>query len=485
MKFFLKYTALFFIVLFLFVSAACAQTKTTEEDTNSGTFTTEPITERNYPVIPDSGYEGYQFNMLFFDNEKVNTWTGISSDLYIEETEGEILIDSVYARNTKTEEHLNIKIKAISGDDNTISAAVNSIVMAGSYDYDIVFPRLYSLSGMINNRMFADLNTLPVIDFTDPWWDSNAVSELSVSGKLFCVISDITFIDKLSTYIVFFNKNMAEEYNLGDMYERVLNNSWTYDKMLEIGSVISTDINGDSKFDQNDVYGISCQNDAVYILLHAAGATFCEKDKDDNPVFSLNKNTTVDILTEIYRLMNDSQQFFNRQTYNMTVNDAAAMFIENRTMFLIRPTQTMVLLRDMQADFGIIPVPKYTEDQNKYGSAVNPYSAYGLCVPKVIENPERTSVIINLLAAESHYTVMDPFYDVVLDSKLTRDDTSAEMLNIIYDSRIYDFGYIWNFGDIATAITTGFKGEVISTIAKHEDKVNTAISEFVKAVNED
>ena len=57
--------------------------------------------------------------------------------------------------------------------------------------------------------------------------------------------------------------------------------------------------------------------------------------------------------------------------------------------------------------------------------------------------------------------------------------------SIIYDSRVYDLGYIWNFGDIATAITTGFKAEVTSTIAKYEDKVNTAISEFVKTVNED
>lgn len=473
------------MILCLLFIAACAQKESAGKAETTTAPLTEAATERPYPDIPESGFDGHEFNVMYFDNEKVNTWTGISSDLYIEETEGEILIDSVYERNHKTEELLEIKIRAVLGDDSTISSALKNVVMAGSYDYDVVFPRLYALSGLVNSHMLADLNILPGVDFTDPWWDGNSVKELSVSGKLFTVVSDITFVDKLSTYVIFFNKKMAVEYNTGNLYDTVVKNGWTYDKMLELGSVVSADINGDSKFDQNDVYGISCQNDGAYILLHAAGAVFCEKDENDRPVFTLNQSGTVDILMEIYRLMNDLRQYFNRQTYSMTVNDAAAMFIENRTLFLIRPTQTMLLLRDMEADFGIIPVPKYKEDQKEYGAAINPYTAYSLCVPKVVEDAERTAAVIDLLAAESHYTVIEPFYDVVLDTKLTRDEESAEMLHIIYNSRIYDIGYIWNFADIATGIITGFKEEAASTIAKYENKVIAAIDEFIQTVNQE
>ena len=87
------------------------------------------------------------------------------------------------------------------------------------------------------------------------------------------------------------------------------------------------------------------------------------------------------------------------------------MFSENRVMFLVRPIQSLFLMRNIEADFGILPVPKVQENQQSYGSAVNPYSATLLCFPKTISDPERAGVILDALAWESHYTVIGPLYE--------------------------------------------------------------------------
>ena len=95
-----------------------------------------------------------------------------------------------------------------------------------------------------------------------------------------------------------------------------------------------------------------------------------------------------------------------------------------------------------------MPLPKYDESQANYYSVVNPYTGVLLGVPKTAQDLERTSVILEAMAAESRYTIQPAYYETVLQRKFTRDEESSEMLDIIFNSRVYDIGSVYAFGNV-------------------------------------
>ena len=59
-----------------------------------------------------------------------------------------------------------------------------------------------------------------------------------------------------------------------------------------------------------------------------------------------------------------------------------------------------------------------------------------------MDDPEFVGIITEALAAESYKSVVPAYYDVVLKTKASRDEDSAEMIDLIRDTIIIDFGYI-------------------------------------------
>ena len=479
------WTALLLLCAMFTVSCAdggAASDDTMAADTGTAAAAETEAESTRIAVEPAAtDYAGAEFHIINYDNATDNQWTGIPDDIFCEEESGDMLADAVYQRNRAVEEALNIRITMEKMVAAVMPDNIRKSVMAGNTDYDAAFPSMIQLSTLINGGLVTDLYTLDGLDLSYPWWDQNSVELMTVSGRLFSVVSDITFIDKLSCYVVYFNKEMAEQNDIGDLYGMVEAGEWTFDAMMALSQDVSRDINGDGTFDEQDSYGLSSQNDIIYVMLHSAGARICENETD-RITYALGDALAVDVLENTFEMMADKQRFFNRQEFNLTVADGINMMIDNRTLFLTRPVQTVMALRDMKADFGIIPYPKYDAAQDAYYTAVNPYAATTMVVPRVIENETMTADVLQMLACESYYTVMEPFYNLVLDTKLVRDEQAAEMLDVIFDSRMYDIGLICNFANIFTTLVNSGGSVVASLVEANESKVTKAVEDFWDSV---
>lgn len=66
-----------------------------------------------------------------------------------------------------------------------------------------------------------------------PWYDAKCIQDLSVGGLLYAVNCDISTQHNNETSVVFFNKQLAEDFELGDLYELVNSGKWTLDKMYD------------------------------------------------------------------------------------------------------------------------------------------------------------------------------------------------------------------------------------------------------------
>jgi len=138
--------------------------------------------------------------------------------------------------------------------------------------------------------------------------------------------------------------------------------------------------------------------------------------------------------------------------------------------------------RGMESDFGILPLPKYDENQDNYYSVVNPYTGALLGVPKSADDFERVSVILEALAAEGKYTLQPAYYDVVLQRKYTRDEESGEMLDLIFGSRVYDVGAVYAFGGVFLdfiALCNRSNRDIVSYYDKKSAAMEKAIVKIV------
>ncbi len=468
------------LVASMLLSTACGSTQAeTEPETQpvSTETITETETERPYYDTQGIDYGGYSFGIWDYDNINVNLWTGIPYDMFVEDLNGDILNDAVYTRNLTIEEKLNITINGSVVTDDYINA-LNNMISAGEYGLDLMHTPLVHVGSIVNRNAIYDAMKIAAFDFSEPWWNQNCNKTMTMKNKLFTLASDASYFDKLSTIVVFFNQELVNNHNMGDMYSIVEEGKWTLDKAVELGEYVTADLDGNSQYDQHDAVGISCQNDGSYYLMHGFGVQVCTTDDAGNLSLDLGSERAMDALQSVYELMGDPSIYFNRQTFNLTLIEAINLFIEERSLFMIRPLQSLYRMREMNADFGIIPLPKYDETQSAYHSAVNTYSGTIGMIPHTSEDPERTGVILSALACESHYTVIEQLYETVLGEKLIRDESSRHMLDYAFAGTVYDPGLIWNFGEIQSTLLNNKKTDIASMLASVEKKVTKAIDTF-------
>ena len=90
-------------------------------------------------------------------------------------------------------------------------------------------------------------------------------------------------------------------------------------------------------------------------------------------------------------------------------------------------------MREMKDDFGILPNPKFNEEQEEYISLVHDASMT-TCIPvstDIDRANEEVSAVIEALASESYRNVIVAFYETALKAAYNRDDQSSQMIDII------------------------------------------------------
>ena len=99
-------------------------------------------------------------------------------------------------------------------------------------------------------------------------------------------------------------------------------------------------------------------------------------------------------------------------------------------------------MRDMEADYAILPCPKWDEAQQDYYTYVEgSHSIAGVLT--TAQDREFVGCIMEALNAESWKTVRPAYFENTLKFKNARDEDSLEMLDILIDGRLFDFGYVY------------------------------------------
>ena len=90
----------------------------------------------------------------------------------------------------------------------------------------------------------------------------------------------------------------------------------------------------------------------------------------------------------------------------------------------------------------MLPFPKYDTLQEKYYTVPEyDFSIYQIPCTLPKEDYELVGVIMEALNAESWKTVSPTYYDEAMKGRYSADETTAEIIDLIMESRIFDWAY--------------------------------------------
>ncbi|MHB1153378.1 MAG: hypothetical protein ACYCWE_05975 [Eubacteriales bacterium] len=369
------------------------------------------------------------------------------NEYYVESTTGDIVEDAVYARNRNVEERFNVKLDYVVKNGygagmSDISSALSGSVMGGTGEYDITVINGAYVAGRMLENVFTDLNTMPYLDFSQPWWIENINKQMTVGGKLYVGAGRYSLSSVKRSWALYFSKNLTEAYNLGNLYDEVYGDTWTYDRWMEYAAAVSADLDGDGRMNKNDRYGIvGTDIEPFWSLQISLGRIITFINDQGQPELPGADEFTCEIFEKLQALRYDNTRYFGTASYQ--VNEGLiAMLANDQSLFSVYTLNitSFAEMREIE-NYGILPIPKLNESQKSY---------YTQCfvdfcsIPKVTgAGSEDIAIVLEALNAENYRSVIPQYYEIALTRKFIRDDESAEMLDIICAGAKLDFGAVF------------------------------------------
>ena len=412
--------------------------------------------EEPMPDLPERNWDGDSFvfisPILTGDMADANT-----HDIFTEEANGEGLNDSVFNRNLFMTDACGVVIEEVK--TSNCAQDIKKSVAASDRAYDVSYALAYDSISLARTGNYLNWRDLDYIDFRASWWDRNAASSLLVGKKLCIAVNDIMLANNDATSAVLFNKQLLENYGFKDnMYDVVREQKWSFDKVSEMASLVYNDIDGNGVMDQHDLYGFMGYRDAALSLFHSSGGRIVSKNKEGELTLTLMREKTYDALIGALTLMAQEYTFnlhkvlepqFRGNIYPM----AEDMFRNDQSLFYWVLTHDIQKFRDMESDFGILPVPAMDPVSSGYACNVNSWHAHLMGILTTAD-PDQAAYVVELMAAKSHWTVQKEYYDVCLTRKYSRDEDSREMLDLIFGNRVYDVGAYYQIGGFTSQINS-------------------------------
>ncbi|GHV11109.1 hypothetical protein FACS1894219_01720 [Clostridia bacterium] len=478
------------LTLILASAAGCAAENNTGNttDTAAADATSENQTKSEDTRIlsdaPVNDYGGVDFRIISKESNTSNHhWD--ARDIDTDAETGDVINDAVYRRNLTIEERYNINIvKTESADPEGLA---KKAVLAESDEYDIMFANQNGAVGLAQSGYLFDLNKIPYIDLVKPWYDQNSNAQLSVNGKLYTTFCDFTILDKDATWVYLFNKQLLQDLSLEDPYKLVRDGEWTIDKLTEMCVGASKDLDGDGVLTWRDQYGWEGETWNMYAGIVAADVVMIPKNSDDLPVYAGLGERGLTAFTKLLNLFGNKNLCLRVEditgvTGDLWVEVMDKSFMEGRVLFNNAGMNRVSLFRGMDIDFGVLPSPKLDSSQEYYCNTVT--GAPSLAVLGTVRDLDKIGMITDALCAESKYTLIPAYYNVQLKTKLSRDNDSAEMFDIIFASRRFDLALTYGWGELSAIFANAMKSNnsgIISVLEKREVKIQAAIDKTITA----
>lgn len=465
-------TILLLAAIFL---AACAQTGDTDtpaDDADASAVDTTVNTE----AAPETDAPKYDFGGRDYT---ILCRTDCAYEFVSADGAADLVSDAVIKRNYGVEESCNVKLKPVDipgtwADKDSFMNTITASVLAGDDTYQLIAGYNAYITTLVTQDCLYNLYDT-AMDFTKPWWYAGYNDNVSLFGKLYFALGDASLTMWENCEVVFFNKNLMEDYDLTSPYTLVDEDKWDFDTLRAYANTVSADVNNDSTWDETDTWGMLLYNKRDFPVYFEN--PFCKKDENGKPYISLFSEGLTNMYEKVYRFY---QVEHGAHQFQPDVNQQ--IFSEDRALLYQAPLRYAALFRDNESDFGIVPFPKCNPGQSRYYTTVLDKTSV-FSIPASAQDPAFCAAVLDELCRQSADTVVPRYYEQTLKDKYSRDPETAGMLDIVRDSIWFDCGFVYSvslnylgaFLDVLDSDTQG----VASAYAEKEQSYQAALDTLI------
>lgn len=479
-----------FVIALTTVLSCLAMISCAENATKDPSGETGPEEERRWldDIPEDLTLEGS--TVTFVGHHESGAFDAGLAGTYVEEDTGDSVDTALYESVESIKKRFSVDLEFLDVP-NTLTNSIKSQLMAGDSDYDILAGYGYYDIGLATDGYLLDLNSLAdlgienYINHQKSYWFTQYVEGITYLDNMYWLVGDISTLTLGCMYVTFVNTEIYERTCLdryGSIYDIVTSGGWNLDLLCEMAALGYTDTNGNDKIDLGDVVGWgTCWVDVVDGMSMAAGFEYSQKQADGSISITVNTNPhNVNVITKLAGMVSTSYSY-------RTANDEETMleFKSGNVFFTVNDLRLAeIYLREMETDYYIIPTPKYDANQADYRTAIHDeYTLFGISYAS--DAVYEASIVLEALCAEHSKTVRPKYYDEALKYKYTRDDGSADMIDIVRDSVYTDFIFAWT--ERVNAVTHAMRNlppKPASLFRKNEKTWNTAFTTLLESLSD-
>ena len=459
--------------------------ETNPQTTEKADVETDPVEAAISELRGEVDWNGEEFGILYstaFDSYRREVEAQAN---YTGESGNAVINDAVFERNTLFQEYCNLKFVLLPTPAEAFGTTLTKGVQTGTKDFYFCTQggsdtAAAALQGYLYN--YLELN----IDYNHEWWDQGTLN-FALDGRVFFMNGPFNTVDDDCTYFVAFNKDLRVQYQVPDLYQTVRDMNWTMDYMNSIISNLSTD-NGDGVWDEKDTYGLTATDVITTAFFYGSGLKYVDNSLDKElPELILD-----DKLERLSEVMDVTRSIIHE---NNSTHRGIGMeiFKQGRALFGF---EIVSYLRDLNAsmdsEYGALPVPKFDKSQDRYYSFSNASVGTTLSIPTSVaqNNMDTFSQTLEMYCLLSQKLVKPAYYEVTLMTRSIQDQESAEMLDLIFSSRVYDMAAYFGdlglssiFEDAAIGASDTFSSKYASAKKLFNKKVKSLLKKLQKAEN--
>lgn len=354
---------------------------------------------------------GYEFTVIDFNSGHWNR-----------ENVGTPYYDAWMQVMDEVEGLYNCKITPTYVEAGQIFTQVQPELAAGEKAYDLICTTQWGIGFFIGGNYLMDLNELDV-DWDQPYWNQNVLASTTVDGKTYAGGGPFIF-DSSSTWMIYFNQAIWEELELPDPYQMVRDGKWTMDRMTEYATLAKRDQDGDGQVSsEEDRWGlITAEGDFIRSTLMAQGAHYFDTDESGRIKLACDNDHAFSAVENLKDLMTMSGSFLNQKGVEETVR--IELFMNGNTLFYSY-MPGVETLKDMEDDWGVLPLPKFDEAQEEYLSGID-QNAFVFGVTSTNTNTKEVGTILNALGL--HAQILEEIYWPDYKETYWRNDQDNEIM---------------------------------------------------------
>ena len=483
-----SFSFLIALLLVLSVFSSCADSREDEEpsETASTAAPTEPEPEETEPeeeTVPapefpadlDFGGAGFTFGVVDNPNMK--------SGLIVEELNGEVLNYALFTTVAESDNALNVKIgEYVMTNGYPAASSITPMIQVGDDVIQVANVFCVDAPTLMSKGYTVDYNSLPYLDSEKPYWDGKVNDALVLADVRYAMIGDLSITTHDLTYILLFSSDLVEKNGLERPYSLVFEGKWTMDRMKEMMETVLSDANGNGKRDAEDVVGYLGHAKMVLPSFWVGAGEKCmELDEDGVPALTMTDERFLSVFEKIFSMTYDNGAWFRTAEDVDVPTQCTSMFAENHALFLDCSFFYVAALREMETDFGIIPYPKYDEEQKDYCARVSYFMPP--IIPITNQNAEMTGAVLEEANYRAKLHLTPAYYDITLKGKYSRDPESIAMLDLIFANRVVDLGdslFCVNVRDgFVFSMFSSDNRDLVSTVKKNEKIVNKTARKMI------